>query len=63
MHSFEGYRVEELFDPIQTHAVYGVPYAQVPTIKAALKEKLGATRFRTVQPMMKGEKIICFKLN
>jgi hypothetical protein len=61
MNSFRGYEVRELSDPVQTHAVYGVPWEQVPTIKAGLR-KIGATNFRTVQPIIKGSKIVCFKL-
>jgi hypothetical protein len=61
MNTFQGKEVRELFDPIQTHAVYGVYPCEVDSIKLALKEKLNATRFRIVTNMM-GGKIICFKL-
>jgi|TARA_B110000240_G_C13113544_1_gene289438 hypothetical protein len=53
-----GFRIRELFDPVQTHAAYGVPAARVDEVKAALKAT-GAKRFRTVKN--NGMAIVCFK--
>lgn len=58
--SFMGYRLQELFDPVQTHALYGVPVEQVDDVKDELRKKFGATRFRLVTAYNKS-KIICFK--
>lgn len=54
------YEVRKLFDPIQTHAAYGVPLEQVDRVKEVLRER-GATRFR-VQNTPSGLRIVCFKL-
>lgn len=56
-----GYEVRELFDPIQTHAAYGVPVERVDLVKERLRE-LGAVRFRVVRTGIIGQKIVCFKL-
>ena len=61
MNTFLGYEVRELFDPVQTHAVYKVEESQVDYIKNALCE-MGAKRFRVVKTGIKGLKIVCFKL-
>jgi len=53
--------IKELFDPVQTHAVYGVNVAIADEVKFALKQA-GATRFRIVNANMKGLKIVCFKM-
>lgn len=52
--------IREIFDPVQTHAVYKVPVEDVDDLKKGLKEK-GATRFRVVKSGIKGLVIICFK--
>lgn len=52
--------IRELFDPVQTHAVYGVYKQDVPEVKRLLKEK-GATRFRIVKNRITGMCIVCFK--
>lgn len=56
-----GFEVRELFDPIQTHAAYGVPVEDVDLVKERLRE-LGAVRFRVVRTGITGVKIVCFKL-
>lgn len=61
MRSFQGYTVRTLFDPVQTHAVYGVHPNNVAKIKSALKDQVNATRFRIVTSGL-GSKIICFKM-
>lgn len=53
--------IQNLFDPIQTHAVYGVYADQVPALKQRLKD-LGCNRFRVVSSSGKGLKIVCFKI-
>ena len=55
------YDMRELFDPIQSHAVYGIHPSDVDRVKQDLKESLKATRFRVVTTRY-GSKIICFKL-
>jgi hypothetical protein len=56
-----GQYIKELWDPVQTHAVYGVPEHQVPQLKNRLKS-MGCKRFRIVTPrLLKGIKIVCFK--
>lgn len=52
--------IKELFDPIQTHAVYGVHAESLNEVKAVLKAH-GANRFRVVAAGMAGVKILCFK--
>lgn len=58
--SIPGYDIGELFDPIQTHAVYGVCKADVSTIKQILREQ-EATHFRIVKSGVHGMCIVCFK--
>lgn len=60
MNTVLGYQVQELFDPVQTHAVYGVPHEQADEVKQRLKQ-LGAVRFRMVKNRY-GFTIVCFKL-
>ena len=56
-----GMYVQELFDPVQTHAVYRVPVESVDELKTLLKEKVKATRFRKVKSGISGAVILCFK--
>ena len=60
MKSVLGFEVRELFDPIQTHAAYGVPVERVDLVKERLRE-LGAVRFRKVKNGL-GNINLCFKL-
>lgn len=63
MNTVLGYEVRKLFDPVQTHAAYGVPVTMKDQVVSALKEK-GATRFRVVKnTYLKDLVIICFKIN
>lgn len=48
---------QTLFDPVQTHAVYGLTEDTLKEVKEQLK-KNGATRFRTV----KCRKPSCFRI-
>ena len=57
---FRGSYVQTLFDPIQTHALYGVPKRDAAEAKEALKA-IGAKRFRVVNNSF-GFAIICFKM-
>jgi hypothetical protein len=50
--------VQTLFDPVQTHALYGLTKETIDSFKKQLKE-LGANRFRTVSTRF-GFKILCF---
>lgn len=50
---------QDLFDPVQSHALYGISKKEVPEYKAKLTA-LGATRFRTVTSNGGGA-ILCFK--
>lgn len=56
------YYIQELFDPIQTHAVYNVPKEEVDTVKKILYQN-GATRLRVVRANSKDLRIVCFKYN
>ena len=56
-----GYRVQELFDPVQTHGVYGVPDYGVNSVVAEAKERYGATCFRIVKVTNSNLRIVCFK--
>ena len=56
-----GMYVQELFDHVQTHAVYRVPVEAVDEVKALLREKVKATRFRMVKSGIVGVVIVCFK--
>lgn len=58
---FRGSYISTIFDPIQTHALYGVSKTQKDEAKAALK-KIGAKRFRVVNNDF-GMSIICFKMS
>ena len=60
MNTFYGYEVRPLFDPIQTHAVYGVLVENVAALKEGLRAQ-GATKFRIVKTGIKGIVIVCFK--
>ena len=52
---------QELFDPVQTHAVYGLTKDTYDGVKAELKSK-GATYFRRVKCIGKnGLMILCYK--
>jgi hypothetical protein len=51
-------RVDWLFDPVQTHAVYQVHPDELDDVKSVLKEN-GATYFR-ILTAMNGNKIVCF---
>lgn len=55
-----GTYVQELFDPIQTHGIYGLTDATLPSVKEMLK-KAGAKRFRTVKVTQGVHRILCFK--
>ena len=55
-----GRYIQTIFDPIQTHALYGITADELPKFKEKLK-KLGARKFRTCG--RKGFKILCFKIN
>ena len=52
--------IKELFDPIQTHAVYRVDSDLVNQVKYILKVA-GATRFRIVKVRNSNLRIVCFK--
>lgn len=51
---------QSLFDPVQTHGVYGLTESTVWKVKEYLKSK-GATRFRKLNANGKGYKILCYK--
>lgn len=56
---------QKLFDPVQTHAVYGLTEHTLPRVKEELKKK-GATRFRVVKCKLHNNKpngwqILCYK--
>jgi hypothetical protein len=55
-----GFQIRSLFDPVQTHAAYGVPAHRVDEVKAALKAT-GANRFRLVKNSY-GMVAVCFKV-
>lgn len=54
--------IRELFDPVQTHAVYNVSETHLDSVKATLKATAKATRFRIVKTQIKGLVIVCFKI-
>jgi phospholipase/lecithinase/hemolysin len=56
---FHGSYIETIFDPIQTHALYGVTKSFKNEAVSALKEA-GAKRLRVVSNKF-GFVIICFK--
>lgn len=62
---YSGYHtyVQSVYDPVQTHALYGVPTDKVDDWKARLKQNKGITRFRIVRANCKAWSIICFKYN
>ena len=57
---FRGSYIQTIFDPVQTHALYGVTKSDRDEAKAALK-KAGAGRLRVVSNRH-GFVIICFKV-
>jgi hypothetical protein len=57
----QGTYIQKLFDPVQTHAIYGVSAESLLSVKKELKEA-GATHFRVLTPRSaKYLRIICFK--
>lgn len=61
-HGYSTY-VQSVFDPVQTHALYGIPTSKVDEWKSALKMNKGITRLRVVRANCKEWSIICFKYN
>ena len=59
-YQFRGSYIQTIFDPIQTHALYGVMKDDAPKAKKLLKEA-GASRFRVIKNNF-GFAIICFKI-
>lgn len=57
----EGRYVQKIFDPIQTHALYGIPVEDLSEFKKQLRE-LGAKRFRQVKASH-GFVTLCFKFD
>jgi hypothetical protein len=55
-----GTYIQTLFDPVQTHAVYGVTADNLSEVKKELKA-LGATRFRVLKTGFGTLRIVCFK--
>jgi len=62
MNLFLNKKIEEIFDPVQTHCVRGVRAESINETKKFLKEHYRATRFRIVKSQIKGIKTICFKM-
>jgi len=56
-----GCYVQTLFDPIQTHALYGVRKEDKIEIRHILKDECGVTHIRMVNNGY-GYTIICFKI-
>ena len=52
--------IKELFDPVQTHAVYGVMAEDLQAVKDTLAEA-GAKRLRVVK-VDKFLRIVCYKM-
>lgn len=59
-HHSDGIYQQSLFDPIQTHGVYGLTEVTLPKVKQQLKED-GATRFRTVKVPKSDFRILCYR--
>lgn len=57
--NYSGSFFQSLTDLHQTHAIYGISKLDKDTVKEALK-KIGANKFRMVQPHAKDKIIICF---
>ncbi len=58
----DGVYQQTLFDPVQSHGVYGLTETTLPLVKEALKE-MGAKRFRVVGSKKFGRYILCYKSN
>ena len=58
---FPGSYCQEISDPVQTHAIYGVAKSDKEYVVKNLKS-IGAKRFRTVQAGAKGLIIVCFSI-
>lgn len=56
---YNGWYQQELFDYVQSHAVYGLTEYDVDAVKKELKSK-GATRFRVVGKVKNGIRILCY---
>ena len=54
-----GSYIQQLFDPVQTHAVYGITESDIPNLKHRLTI-LGAKRFRNVKCVNSDFRILCF---
>lgn len=57
---YAGTYEQELFDPVQTHGMYGLTEKTLPKVKEMLKNA-GAKRFRTVKIRSSDRCILCFK--
>lgn len=57
--NFPNCRFQTLFDPVQTHGLYGLTEDNLQQAKDMLKS-LGAKRFRVVK-CRSGYRILCFK--
>lgn len=58
-----GMYVQTTFDPVTTHALYGVPSSKREEWKALLRRNKGITRVRMIYANSKAYTIICFKYN
>jgi hypothetical protein len=61
LNRFSGTYINKIYDPIQTHALYGLGKDNLDQAKRLLKED-GAKRFRVVKTNTNGLVILCFKL-
>jgi hypothetical protein len=58
-----GRYVQTTFDPVSTHALYGVYSSEREAWKSRLKNNKGITRIRMIYANSKAFTIICFKYN
>ena len=56
----DGTYIQKLFDPIQSHAIYGVDVKDAPEMKDKLKQ-CGAFKFRVIKNVY-NKAVICFAL-
>ena len=60
LNKFPGSSIQKIFDPCQTHAIFGIDKSDKEKAKTMLKEA-GASRFR-ISTNKFGFAIICFKI-
>jgi ABC-type amino acid transport system permease subunit len=57
-----GAYIQTVFDPVQTHAIYGIGPDDIPYLKEYIKKNKYGNYFRVVKTAYKTIVILCFKI-